>query len=328
VRAAAQAWPDGVGIPVRNVPAVLRLLSGVPLTQGALTQDALRRAAGTVGGAYAQWRAAVPIAPVVHPDDTGGRGGAAPAHRMACETDTGTVDHRRPRHRHDAVQEVMPGDSPGVMVTDRGRSAEAQAFANVRQPTCVAHLQRSSSDALATKTGRARDFGEGRKALRQEAGQLWHASRQRPVPDGPTAAQALPEERTSQRRDRRLRDPDPQRRLHALGWHHDRGHRVRCREDPRIEPTHHRAARAWRPAVSARNVSQCSQNGRGTHAFAAFTSVVRTLTQQGIDSRVEGLSHLFRSPSLQDVPPCACVTISPANQCRFEGAELQLAVDW
>jgi hypothetical protein len=51
VLAAAHALHDGVGIPVRKVPTVLRLLSGVPVTQGALTQDALRRAAGTVGRA-------------------------------------------------------------------------------------------------------------------------------------------------------------------------------------------------------------------------------------------------------------------------------------
>jgi len=55
--------------------------------------------------------------------------------------------------------------------------------------------------------------------------------------------------------------------------------------------------------VIARKVSQCSKNSRGTHAFEAFASVVRTLTKQGIDSVVEGLYHLFRFPSIQDVPP-------------------------
>jgi hypothetical protein len=61
--------------------------------------------------------------------------------------------------------------------------------------------------------------------------------------------------------------------------------------------------RALRPAVIARKVSQCSKNSRGTHAFEAFTSVVRTLSKQGIDALVEGLYHLFRFPSIQDVPP-------------------------
>src|SRR5262249_12012453 len=44
LRAAAHALHYGVGIPVRKVPAVLRVLTGVQVTQGALTQDALRPA--------------------------------------------------------------------------------------------------------------------------------------------------------------------------------------------------------------------------------------------------------------------------------------------
>jgi hypothetical protein len=303
VMAAAHALPYGMGIPVRKVPTVLRLLSGVQVTQGALTQDALRRAAGTVGRAYTQLRDAVPGAPVVHTDDTGWRVGGEPAHLMAFETDTVTVYQIRPRHRHDEVQEVIPADYPGVMVTDRGRSDDAQAFDHVRQQKCLAHIQRSLSDALATKTGRARGFGEGLKALLQDAVQLWHACWEGTGPDYPTAAKALREELTYQLRDRCLKDRDNQRLLNELGWHHDRGNLGRFLEDPRIEPTNNRAERALRPAVIARQVSQCSKNSRGTHAFAAFTSVVRTLTKQGIDSLVEGLYHLFRSPSVQDVPP-------------------------
>jgi Transposase IS66 family len=72
--------------------------------------------------------------------------------------------------------------------------------------------------------------------------------------------------------------------------------------DPRIEPTNNRAGRALRPAVIARKVSQCSKNGRGAQAFAAFTSVVRTLAQHSVDSVVEGLYHLFRTPSTEVIP--------------------------
>ena len=60
VLAAAPALPYGIGIPVRQVPTVLRLLTGVQLTQGPLTQDALRRAAGVVGTVYTPLRAAIP----------------------------------------------------------------------------------------------------------------------------------------------------------------------------------------------------------------------------------------------------------------------------
>jgi hypothetical protein len=301
--AAAHALHYGVGIPVRKVPAVLRMLTGVRLTQGALTQDALRRAAGVVGTVYAQLRAAIPEAPVVHTDDTGWRVGGEPAFLMAFETDAVTVSQVRPRHRHAEVQEVIPADYVGVMVTDRGRSDDAQAFDDVRQQTCLAHIQRSLREVLETKTSRARVFGEGLKGLLQDALQLWHDSHDGAVTDFATEAKALREELTYQLRDRPLKDPDNQRLLNELGWHHDRGNLVRFLEDPRIEPTNNRAERAPRPAVIARNVSQCSKTDRGTHAFEAFTSVARTLTKQGIDSLVEGLYHLFRSPSIQGVPP-------------------------
>lgn len=47
--AVAHALHYGIGVPVRKVPAILEELTGVSLTQGALTQDALRRAEGPVG---------------------------------------------------------------------------------------------------------------------------------------------------------------------------------------------------------------------------------------------------------------------------------------
>jgi transposase len=125
--ATAHVLHYGVGIPVRKVPTVLQVLTGAQVTQGALTQDALRQAQEMVGMAYKQLRAAVPAAPVVHTDDTGWRVGGEPAHLMAFETDAATVYQIRSRHRHEEVQEVIPADDAGVMVTDRGRSYDAQA---------------------------------------------------------------------------------------------------------------------------------------------------------------------------------------------------------
>lgn len=83
VMAVAQVLPDGGGMPVRQVPAVMAAVTGGRLTQGALTQEALRRTAGPGGTVYAQLRAAVPEAPGVHPADTGWRGGGQPAPLMA-----------------------------------------------------------------------------------------------------------------------------------------------------------------------------------------------------------------------------------------------------
>jgi transposase len=302
VMAAAHALHYGVGIPVRKVPVVLQALTGVQLTQGAITQDALRRAEGTIGTGYAQLRAAVPEAPVVHTDDTGWCVGGEPAHLMAFETDAVTVYQIRPRHRHQEVQEVIPADYAGVMVTDRGRSYDAQAFDHVAQQKCLAHILRSISDVVERKTGRARDFGAQLKACLQEALALWHRHREHPVADFKVEAEALQAELTHQLRNRRLKDRDNQRLLNELGWHHDRGNVLRFLMDPRIEPTNNRAERALRPAVIARKVSHCSQNDAGAHAFAAFTSVVRTLAKQGIDSLIENLYQLFRGPAMQATP--------------------------
>src|SRR6266849_6312178 len=64
--------------------------------------------------------------------------------------------------------------------------------------------------------------------------------------------------------------------------------------------------RALRPAVVARKVSQCSKTARGADAFAAFTSVVRTLAKTSADSMVEGLLHVFHSAKMPDAPAEVC----------------------
>lgn len=49
--AAAHALHYGIGLPVRNVPRVLAALQGLTRIQGAITQDAMRRATGAIGEA-------------------------------------------------------------------------------------------------------------------------------------------------------------------------------------------------------------------------------------------------------------------------------------
>jgi transposase len=128
VMAAAHTLHYQMGIPVRKVPAVLETLIGLKLTQGAITQDALRRARGQVGTAYEELRCSVGEFPVVYTDDTGWRVGGEQVHLMAFDTDEVTVYQVRPRHRHQEAQEVVPANYPGVMVTDRGRSYEAHSL--------------------------------------------------------------------------------------------------------------------------------------------------------------------------------------------------------
>lgn len=198
---------------------------------------------------------------------------------------------------------MIPPDYEGVMVTDRGRSDDAQAFDDVKQQKCLAHILRSISEVLKTKKGRARDVGERLTGLLQDTMQLWRGSHPGEVADFTVQALGLQDAITHHLRNRCLPAPDNQRVLTHIGRHHDRGTLLRFLEEPHIEPTNNRAERALRPAVIARKVSQCSKHVPGAHAFAAFTSVVRTLAKQGAASMVEGLYQLFRSAQLHTAPP-------------------------
>lgn len=301
--ATAHALHYGVGVPVRKVPAVLRMLTGIEVTQSALTHDAQRRAAGRVGQVYQQLRTRVPAASTVHTDDTGWRVGGTPAQLMVFETVTETVYQVRARHRNEEVREVVPEEYEGVLVTDRGRSYDAQALAGVRQQKCLAHIQRSIREVLEHQQGKARPFGQRLKGLLSQALDLWHAYHEGRAPEFPTEAQQLQETITHHLRDRRLKNPDSQRLLNELGWHQDRGNLLRFLDDPAIEPTNNRAERALRPAVITRKVSQCSKTPRGAETFTAFTSVLHTLAKTQAGSLIEGLVHVFRFAQLPTAQP-------------------------
>ncbi len=291
--AAAHVLHYGVGIPVRKLPAVLEVLTGVRLTQGAVTQDALRRARGAMGRAYQRLRASVKESRAVHTDDTGWRVGGEPAFLMAFETEEATVYQVRSRHRNEEVREVVPPDYEGVMVTDRGRSYDAQELSRVRQQKCLSHVLRSISEVVETKKGRARSFGKQLRGLLRDAMELWYAYHRGEAADFATEAQRLRQQVSYHLRDRPMRDPDNWRLQNQLGWHHDRGNLLRFLDDPSIEPTNNRAERALRPAVIARKVSHCSKNQGGAQAFCAFASVLRTLCRNGDQPLVDALCQVF-----------------------------------
>jgi transposase len=294
--AAAHLLHYGLGVPTRKVPAVLQILTGAVRTQSALTQDALRRAVGAVGGAYRRLRRHVRDARAVDTDDTGWRVGGVPAWLMTFETDTEAVYQVRPRHRNEEVREVVPADYAGVMVTDRGKSYDAAGLGAVKQQKCLAHIQRSLAAVVETKRGKARWSGTRLKALLRDAVALWHDHRDGQARGFAAQASRLRATITHHLRDRTLSDRDNQRLLNELGGHHDRGHLLRFLSDPALEPTNNRAERALRPAVIGRKVSQCSKTWGGAEAFAAFTSVVRTLAKTQSDSIIDALMRVFRPP--------------------------------
>jgi transposase len=181
-RAAAHALHYQVGIPVRpdsiGVPLVLGLLTGLELTQGAITQDALRQARGPVGATYQRLRAGVRESPVVYTDDTGWKVGGESAQLMAFDTDEATVYQVRARHRHQEVQEVIPRNYPGVMGTDRGRSYEDQTFRRAKQSRLHRDAWPICSEPWAKSwSGRKGDLGTWRKGLENYCGWRWGCGR-------------------------------------------------------------------------------------------------------------------------------------------------------
>jgi transposase len=303
VMAAAHATHYGFGVPVRKVPAVLQLYTGVRLTQSAITQDALRRVSGPVGREYQSLRDQVPTSDVVYTDDTGWRVGGEGAQLMIFVTDTATVFQVRGRHRNEEVREVIGDDYPGVLVTDRGKSYDAKELEGVKQQKCIAHALRSINEVVETKQRRARQFGARLKRLLKEGLRLWHEyhDHRGQLRGFEQRVRSLQAAVTRHLRPRRLVDADNQRLLDQFGRHHDRGNLLRFLGDPRIEPTNNTSERGFRFAVIQRKVSQCSKTKEGAEAFAAFASVIKTAMRQGKDV-VEWLSALFRGVDPQSHP--------------------------
>jgi transposase len=291
-----------VGVPVRKVPAVLATLAGLAVTQGAITGDALRQARGRVGQRYQELRWGIRDAPVVYTDDTGWKVGGENAHLMAFDTDQATVYQVRPMHRHQEVQEIVPRNYQGVMVTDRGRSYAAHSFSRVKQQKCLAHLQKTLSVLLEQKKGRAREFGENLKMLFGMALDLWEEHQTGAVRDFAARAAELRFVISYILRQRALRDRDNRHLLKVLRRYHLKGELLRFLEEPLVEPTNNRVERALRPAVIARKVSQCSKNEAGAYAFSAFKSVIQTQVKRDAGSLVEALYALFCSPKAPLVP--------------------------
>jgi transposase len=278
--AAAHQLHYRLGVPVRKLPELLRLLTGAVLTQGAITSDALKKAAGPIGAKYAELCDSVRDSAWCHTDDTGWREGGSPRWLMAFVTDTATVYQVRRRHRNEEVRERIPADYAGTMITDRGTSYDAAELSAIKRQVCLAHVLRSISEVAEAKAGRAKWFGSELKALLRRALGLWHERRAGPPVEGyAERVRRTKFDVTWHLRDRRLTDRDNQRLLDGLGRCHDAGSLLRFLDDPSIEPTNNRAERALRPAVIARKVSQCTKNARGTRAFEAWTSVLATLSR-------------------------------------------------
>jgi transposase len=302
VKAAAHMVHYGMGVPVRKLPAILREFTGIEVTQSALTQDALKKSEGVVGNAYQELRAGVATAPVVYTDDTGWRIHGETAHLMTFDTDQATVFQIRPRHRNEEVRELIPSDYAGVMVTDRGKSYDAEELLGVQQQKCLDHLKENINEVLERKVGKARSFGLKLKSILREARQLWRDQRAGKAEKFQAESERIKEELTTHLRPRLLKDEDNQRLLDGIGLQHDRGRVLRFLHDPAVEPTNNRGERTLRGPVIARKLSHGSKNERGAEPFAKFSSVIQTAAKNRGRSIIDALQNLFQSKS-HKAPP-------------------------
>ena len=285
------------GVPVRKTAQIVEQLTGVRLTQGAITQDATKQTEGPVGERYSELRESVKEQAVIHTDDTGWRVGGAQAYLMAFVNQSLSVYQVRLRHRNEEVRELIPADFPGVMICDRGPSYDARELENVAQQKCLSHLIRNAKAVEESKTGRARQFSQTLKELLQQALALSAKKNELDVADYRKQVDELNGELTSHLRDRVLSDEDNQRLLNGVGAQHDRARVLSFLTEEGVEPTNNRAERDLRPAVIARKVSHCSRNERGARAFEAFTSVLQTIRKTNPAGMVAALIKLISPPA-------------------------------
>ncbi|MBM3458379.1 MAG: transposase [Armatimonadetes bacterium] len=184
---------------------------------------------------------------------------------MGFETAGERAYQIRERHRNEEVREVIPGDFAGTMITDRGRSYDAQALAGVRQQKCLDPVDRS----LAAVPEPHQELAQRLRALLWEARALWKAYHAGTAADFTAERERLQRAVTKHLQERAgAVYPANQRLPNELGRHHDAGNLLRFLWEPKVEPTNNRAERALRPAVIARKVSHCAGE-RDRHAAAA-----------------------------------------------------------
>jgi transposase len=301
-QAAAHTLHYGDGIPQRKVPGVLRSLTGLVVTQCALSQSAIRLGTGDgpVARRYQQLRVEIQLQEAINTDDTGWRINGYLAQLMVFDSRAVAVYQIRLQHRNEEVREVIGNEYQGILGTDRGKSYDAKELIEVKQQKCIAHIQRSIDEALEAKRGSACGFGLILKSQLKEAVELYKAFHDptSKLPDYHKRVRALEEEISYHLRPREIKDPDNQRLLNELGRHHERGNLLRFLHEPTvIEPTNNAAEQALRPAVIARKVSHCSKNDKGADAFSAFKSVIRTIKKQG-GNVLDTLTNLIRPAPL------------------------------
>lgn len=296
LKGAALALHYNLGLPLRKVPQVLGMLTGIEVTQSALTQSAEKLSESGGRQAYDALVQDVPKAPVIYTDDTGWRVAGKPAWLMGFHTQDTTVFQICPRHRNEEVRRVIPGDYAGIVSTDRGISYDAKALAAVRQNKCSEHIRRSIENAMEGQKPASQTVGANILGVFEDAAVLWKDFKIANVTADDYASRGAQLKQDLDRllRPRKLRNRANQTLIDGLGWHHRRGNLLRFLDDPAVEPTNNRAERVLRAAVIARKVSHCSRNSRGANTYATLKTIAATAVQRMIPAH-QAISDLLQA---------------------------------
>jgi transposase len=265
------------GVPLEKMTTVLRERFGLTVTAGGLAQ-VLHRTAHRATPTYTALCEQVRGSPVVSPDETGWRVGAAPHWLWVFATPDTTVYAIRPGRSFADAATILEPDFAGVLVRD-GWAPYRQFTAALHQ-TCLAHLLRRT---------RVLQLDHPRSP--------WAAAVQEVLTDGLALrdrrdAQAISDHGLAVARGRLLARlaglidaapalPDTQRfakhlatefpAVFAFWW------------APGIEATNWRAEQAIRPAVVARKICGGNRTRRGADTQQVLASVVRTIRQRCLD---------------------------------------------
>jgi transposase len=286
-----------IGIPARKVPQVLLLTTELRITQSAITQAAIAKTleGQVIQNEYQKLRSSIKSSAMTNTDDTGWRVEAELAFMMGFKTVTAVVYQIRQQHRSLEVQEVIPKDYAGVLVTDRFKTYDAKVFAKVKQQKCFSHLLKNTRVMIDQAKGRAKDFPVAVRSTLKSALKLHHQLKAGSVSEKQfgISAKRWRTVLTKQLRERTKPLTRVNERLRSdLAKHLNKGNLLRFLEMPEVSPTNNAAERILRPLVIFRKLCAGSKTWSGARALEAYSSVIQTARLNG-SSGFEVLKELY-----------------------------------
>jgi transposase len=276
-QAAAAVLNKAFGLSHGKVSAVFQALFGITLTRGASVQIMLR-AAGRLGPADQEVRAAIKASPVLTPDETGWRVEGQPAWLHAWVGERATC-YAIDRQRSANVLERLIGIDWGGKMTHDGFSSYDR-FVQATHQQCLGHLLRRVRELEARATRGAVHYPRKLIALFTAAIHL----RNRHL-KGEVSAEALQE--ACEQFDQRLvelawpaREVPAYETLSEHLWKH-LDEWFTFLSHPEVEPTNYQGEQAIRPAVVNRKVWGGNRTWVGARAQEVLMSVLETCKRAG-----------------------------------------------